>query len=81
MRNKSVTKTIVFMLNINDLIIKLFLDLYLVGIYDSYIFLFMCEYVYHEPEGKWLCKYIFMFYLFFGIENYCVIMFISHTKF
>ena len=70
-----------FMLNINGLVIKLFLALYLVGIYDLYICIYMCEYVYHESEGTWLCKCIFMFYLLFGIENDCVIMFISHTNF
>ena len=68
------------MLKINDLVIKLFFALYLVSINYCNIFLFVCEYVYHEYAFKWLCMRIFVFYLLSGIDNDCVILFISYTK-
>ena len=68
------------MLKRNDRVIKLFLALYLVIIYDLCICIYMCEYVYQEYECTWLHMCIFMFYLLFGIENDFVILFISHNK-
>ena len=79
-REKYIMKTIFIMWNRNELVIELFLDLYLVGTYDSYICIYVCAYVYHEYACTWLGIFIFMFYLLFGIDNDCVIMFISLTK-
>ena len=68
------------MLKINYLVTKRFISLYLVIMYDCNICINVCAYAYHEYECKFLCIFIFMFSLLFGIDNYCVIIFISHTK-
>ena len=57
-------KLLFCMLERNDLIIKLFLDLYLVSIYVEYMY--MCIHMCIMNEYKWLCIYIFMFNLLFG---------------
>ena len=72
-------KTLFCMLKRNDLVIKIFLELYLVSIYVL-IHVYVCKYVYHEYACTWLNMCIFMFSLLFGIDHDCVIMFISHTK-
>ena len=72
-------KLLFIVLKINDLIIKLFIYLYLVSIYDSYLCIFVCVYVYREHASTWFCVCILMLSLLFGIYNACVILFISHT--
>ena len=61
-------KLLFIMLKINELIIKLFLPLYLVIIYDSYIFIYVCAYVYHEYSGTWLCICISCFPCYLGLK-------------
>ena len=68
------------MLNINDLLIKLFIFLYLVSIY-VWIYLYVCTYVYHGNVCTWWFICIFMFFLLFGIENYCIDLFTPIVRF
>ena len=51
-------KTLVFVLNINDLVIKLFLDLYLVKIYVEYIY--MCVHMCIMNIHANTCEYAFL---------------------
>ena len=74
-------KLLLIMLNINNLIIKLFLALYLLIMYNFCICIYVGTYVNHEYERTWLCISIFMFSLLFGIYNYCVIMLIPVRSF
>ena len=64
------------MLKINDLLIKLIIDLYLVIICFSYISVYVCAYVHPESWRTWLGICIFVFYLLFRIDNDFVIMLI-----
>ena len=65
------SKLLFIMLNINDLIIKLFLSLYLVSIYYYGVFINVCAYVYHE----YACVYVFLcFPCYLGLtmpESFC----------
>ena len=65
------------MLKKNDLVIKLFIDIYLVHIYVKYM----------NMRVSWIYNYAFLnmslnvLLVTFGIENDYVITFISRTKF
>ena len=74
-------KLLFIMLKRNDLVIKTFIATYLVSIYGFFICIYMCAYLYHEYALTWLRACIFVFSLLFGIENDCIILLISHTKF
>ena len=72
-------KLLFFVLNISYLVTKLFLALYLVSIYVEYMYMgvHMCIINLHVI----ICEYVFScFPCYFEIDNYYVIVFISHTK-
>ena len=66
-RNLIFRETFFIMLKRNELVINILLVLYLVSIYDSYIFICVCAYVYHEYTHTWFSICVFVFYLLFGI--------------
>ena len=49
------------MLNKNGIIIKLFFDMFLISIYDSYMCIYVYAYVYNESACTWLHICILMF--------------------
>ena len=47
------------------------------SIYIFIIYINVCTYVYHEDACTWLHMCTFIFFLLFGINHECVIMFIT----